>query len=34
MLFLSNVWSTLLFQLVAAVCREDTIATAAGSFML
>lgn len=29
-LFLINVWSTLLFQLVAAICRDDTIATGIG----
>lgn len=33
-LFLINVWSTLLFQLIAAICRDDTISTAVGSFML
>ena len=33
-LFLINVWSTLLFQTVAAVCRDDTISPAVGSFLL
>ena len=31
---LINLWSVMLFQLVAAVCRDDTIATAVGSFFL
>lgn len=34
LLALINVWSVGLFQLLAAVCRDDTIATAAGSFFL
>lgn len=33
-MFLINVWSVLLFQLIAAVCRDDTISTAVGSFFL
>jgi hypothetical protein len=33
-MFLINVWSVLLFQLIAAICRDDTIATAVGSFFL
>lgn len=34
LLFLINLWSVALFQLIAAVCRDDTIATAVGSFFL
>ncbi|EFN59136.1 hypothetical protein CHLNCDRAFT_137957 [Chlorella variabilis] len=33
-LFLINIWSVGLFQLIAAVTRNDTIATAVGSFFL
>ncbi|KAL6781025.1 hypothetical protein ACKKBG_A09460 [Auxenochlorella protothecoides x Auxenochlorella symbiontica] len=33
-LFLANVWSVQMFVLIAAVARNDTIATAAGSFFL
>lgn len=33
-LFLINVWSVALFQLIAMVCREDTIATSVGSMLL
>ncbi|KAL4447582.1 hypothetical protein ABPG75_004801 [Micractinium tetrahymenae] len=33
-LFLINVWSVALFQLIAAVCRDDTIATSVGSLFL
>lgn len=33
-IFLINVWSVLFFQLIAAVARDDTIATAFGSFFI
>ncbi|KAL4419611.1 hypothetical protein ABPG77_001665 [Micractinium sp. CCAP 211/92] len=33
-LFLINIWSVGLFQLIAAVCRDDTIATSVGSLFL
>lgn len=33
-MFLINAWSSLFFQLIAAVCRDDTISTATGSFFL
>lgn len=34
LLFLINVWSVALFQLIAAVCQDDTVATAVGSIFL
>ncbi|GAB4817617.1 hypothetical protein N2152v2_004663 [Parachlorella kessleri] len=34
LLFLQNIWSTSLFQTIAMVCRNDTVATAFGSFFM
>lgn len=34
LLFLTNLWSVGFFQLIAAICRDDTIATAVGSTFL
>lgn len=33
-MFLINAWSVLLFQMVAAIFRDDTVSTAVGSFFL
>jgi hypothetical protein len=33
-IFIINIWSVALFQLIAAVTRDDTIATSVGSFFL